>query len=390
MNILIGTDTYYPDVNGTSYFTQRLAFSLKERGHSILVIAPSRRFKHELYSHKGVNILGIRSIPVLAYKNFRISPPLFIKNRIEHALLEFTPDVVHVQGHIFLGRVVLSVAQELNLPSIGTNHFMPENLLHYFPLPKTMKASLRRWAWRRFCAIFEHVDIVTTPTKTAAGLLQENGLTQSIYPISCGIDRKRFHPRNSGEYLRKRYALPDHNILLYVGRLDKEKHLDFILDALSLVPEQIRPHFVIVGIGCEERHLKQLVHKLLLTNDVTFTGFIPDQDLPNLYCLAACFIIAGTAELQSLVTMEAMASGLPVIAVQAMALPELVRHGQNGYLFQPDDKVGLANQIMSLFSDESLRKAMASRSLEIIAHHDSDKILNQFESLYEELRHNTH
>jgi 1,2-diacylglycerol 3-alpha-glucosyltransferase len=107
MNILIGTDTYYPDVNGTSYFTQRLAFSLKERGHSILVIAPSRRFKHELYSHKGVNILGIRSIPVLAYKNFRISPPLFIKNRIEHALLEFTPDVVHVQGHIFLGRVVL-------------------------------------------------------------------------------------------------------------------------------------------------------------------------------------------------------------------------------------------------------------------------------------------
>lgn len=197
---------------------------------------------------------------------------------------------------------------------------------------------------------------------------------------------KKISPRNSGEYLRKRHALPDHNILLSVGRLDQEKHLDCILDALSRVPEKIRPHLVIVGIGREEKHLKQIVHTLHLPNDVTFTGFVSDHDLPNISRLADGFIIAGTAELQSLVTMEAMASGLPVIAVQAMALPELVRHGQNGYLFQPGDTAGLSNQITHMFSDASLRKEMSSRSLEIIAHHDLENILNQFESLYEELR----
>jgi 1,2-diacylglycerol 3-alpha-glucosyltransferase len=384
MKILIATDTYYPDVNGASYFTQRLAFSLQSRGHTILVIAPSRTFSHEFSTHKGVTILGIRSLSVLIYKNFRVSPPVGIKNRVRQALRDFAPDVVHVQGHFFLERTAIAVAHELKIPIIATNHFMPENLVHYFHFPQRLEPSLRRWAWRDFCRVFEHVSIVTTPTKTAAELLRENSLTQAIYPLSCGIDRKKFHPHNTGEYLRTRYALPKQNILLYVGRLDQEKHLDLILSALAHLPEHCPVHFVIAGTGSEEQPLKQLVHTLQLTHRVTFTGFVPDHDLPNLYRVADCFIIAGTAELQSLVTMEAMASGLPVIAVQAMALPELVRHGQNGLLFQPSDVQGLADQILSMFSDESLRKAMADRSLEFIASHDIENILNQFEALYKE------
>ncbi len=388
MKILIAADTYYPDVNGASYFTQRLAFYLKERGHSILVIAPSRRIHHESRSHEGVNILGIRSIPVLVYKNFRVSPPFFIKETIKKTLMQFAPDVVHLQGHFFIERTVLSVAQNMDIPTVGTNHFMPENLSHHFHLPKMAEESLKLWGWKQFCSIFEKVDIVTTPTKTAANLLKEIGFPKFVYPISCGINRKRFNPQNNGEYLKKRYALPDKRILLSVSRLDKEKNIDLILDALSLIPGKIAPQFVIAGKGAEEKHLKQLVKDLNLEKCVTFIGFVPDEDLPNLYCIADCFIIAGKAELQSIVTMEAMASGLPVIAILAMALPELVRHNENGYLFQPGDRSGIAKYITHMFSDESRRKQMARRSLEVIEKHDIEKVINQFESLYEGLQRN--
>lgn len=388
MKILIATDTYYPNVNGASYFTQRLAFSLKERGHSILVIAPSRRARHEFYNYKGIDVCGIRSIPVFVYKNFRISPPFFIKKTIKKALTEFVPDVVHLQGHFFVGKTVLSVAQDMDIPTVGTNHFMPENLLHYFHLPGAAREYLRLWSWKQFCSIFRKIDVVTTPTRTAARLLKEIGFPKYVYPISCGIDLRKFNPQNNGEYLKRRYAIPDKNILLSVGRLDKEKNIDLVLQALPLVRENIDFHFIIAGIGAEKRHLEQLVDRLDLAQYVTFTGFVPDEDLPNLYSIADCFIIAGTAELQSIVTMEAMASGLPVIAVRAMALPELVHNGENGYLFEPGDIFGIANCITRIFSNKSLRKEMTRRSLDMIRKHDIAEIITRFELLYEHVQQN--
>ncbi len=155
-----------------------------------------------------------------------------------------------------------------------------------------------------------------------------------------------------------------------------------ILSALSRIPDNDLLHFVIAGTGAEEQRLKAFVHNHGLQQSVTFVGFVPDADLSALYCLADCFIIAGTAELQSIVTMEAMASGLPILAVRAVALPELVRDGQNGLLFQPDDAPGLADRIVRMFSDDALRQQMAEKSLEFIARHDIEYILGQFEALY--------
>ncbi len=192
MNILIATDTYYPNVNGASYFTQRLAFYLQQRDHTVLVIAPSRTFAHERYRHDGVDILGIRSIPVLVYKEFRVCPAGLFKPTLRRAFQEFSPDVVHIQSHFFLDKAVLAVAREFGIPTVGTNHFMPENLLHYLHLPGMCEAFLKRVAWGQFRAVFQHVKLVTTPTTTAATLLQDSGLKQPVYPLSCGIDRKRF------------------------------------------------------------------------------------------------------------------------------------------------------------------------------------------------------
>lgn len=384
MKILIATDTYYPNVNGASYFSQRLASYLVKRGHSVLVMAPSRSTRSYFYEHEGAPVFGIRSVPIFLYQDFRVSPPGF-KRTVKRVVKEFSPDVVHLQNHFFIGRSALGVALQLGIPTLGTNHFMPENLSHYFHLPHRAELLLRQFGWRQFCSVFEKMDGVTTPTKTAAGLLKEIGFSKPVTAISNGIDLEKFSPSNQGEYLKQRFGLQDQPVLLFVGRLDKEKNIDLILRALSIVNQEIDVHFIIAGRGFEAENLKKLTKRLDLERNVTFTGFVSDEDLPNLYCAADCFIIAGTAELQSIATMEAMASGLPVIAVQATALPELVRHGENGYLFQLNDPLQVAKYIIEVMSDAARQRKMSERSLEIIKEHDINAAIDQFETLYQTL-----
>lgn len=382
MKILIVADNYYPNVNGSSYFTQRLACHLKQRGHEILVMASSPSIKNEPFVCNGVDVFGIRSLSNPFYPGFRFPVPMGIKNAIEEEIVRFRPDVIHIQDHFVISPVVQKIANKLSIPMMGTNHFMPENILHYLHLPKKLEQIAKNWAWGQFRSIFDQLQTVTTPTMTAAKLLEEVKLSKPVLAVSNGIDLEKFKPSNNGQYLKERLGLPDESILLYVGRLDKEKNIDAVLKVLPRVLAQTRIHYLIVGKGAEQEKLKQLAHQLNLERFVTFAGFVPDEDLPNLYNIADCFVIAGIAELQSLVTMEAMATGLPVVAVNAMALPELVRHGENGYLFELDDADALAEHLIQIFSDPGLRKKMGDRSMEMIQAHDINKSMETFETLY--------
>jgi len=382
MKIVIVTPTFYPDVNGASYFAQRLAHYLNKRGHSILVVAPSRSAKHESYDSKGVSVFGIRSFPIFI-NGFRVAQPIFVKNALRKKIKEFSPDVVHLQSHLIFNKAAMEIARELGVPVIGTNHFMPENLVHFLHLPKKAEQYVKRLAWNDFLRVFEKVDAVTTPTQIGANLLTKIGLSKTITPLSCGIDLDIFHPRNDGEYLREKYNLPGKTLMLYLGRLDKEKNIHVLLEAFAVALKKADAHFVISGLGAEEKKLKKLVAKLGIEKAVTFI-FISDADKPSLYSLADCFAIAGIAELQSIVTMEAMASGHPIIAVDAMALPHLVKHEENGFLFQLDDTKSIAEYMVRIFSDLDLRKKMSEKSLELIQKHDINRIMEGYEAIYKE------
>jgi glycosyltransferase involved in cell wall biosynthesis len=390
MKILLANDTYYPHVNGSSYFTQRLAFYLQKNGHEVAVIAPSRRIRCEVFYHEGVRVYGIQSYPILIQSNFRFSPALIFKRRIKKALKEFKPDLVHIQGHFAISRTVLSAAIKLKIPVMGTNHFMPENLVHFLHLPRKPEEMLKKLAWTDFRRIFNKLSIITTPTHAAKNLLIQNGFTKPVVPISCGIDLERFSHKNSSDNLRKKYNIPNKPSLLYVGRLDKEKNVDAIIRALVLASKKMDLQLLVGGTGAEKEKLKKLADDLGLKSRVIFLGFVPDKDLPALYKAADCFIIAGIAELQSIVTLEALASGLPAIAVDAVALPELVHHGKNGYLFDLKDTKKLAGYMIKILSDKKLHKQMSNESLNIIKKHDIKNTLKQFENLYEKLIKESH
>jgi len=382
MRILIAADTYYPHVNGASYFAQRLAYYLQKHGNTVAVIAPSETYSDTKENVNSVLVYGVKSFPIFVHPSFRFSAPVF-KKFTEKVFDEFKPDIVHLQSHFFIDRIVLKVAKKRGISVVATNHFMPENIVHYVPLPKAALKIITKLAWRDFVGVFKQVRQITTPTETAANLIRE-GLKKPVKAISCGIDFEKFNTKTKGEHLKKRYHIPKGPVLLWVGRLDKDKNVDMTLHAVARALKKVNFHFVIAGVGAEQENLEDLAKKLKIQKHVTFAGFVPDKDLPSLYKIANCFAIAGIAELQSIVTMEAMASGLPIIGVNATALPELVHDGKNGFLFEIGDVNTYANSIVKIFSDEKLRERMSKASLDIIKKHDINKTIAEFESIYKE------
>ncbi len=384
MKVLIASDTYYPHVNGASYFTQRLADALTKRGHEVAVISPSLSIGNDTFMRGAVKVYGVRSFPVLIVPKFRFVLPWIINRRIAQAIREFKPDIVHIQMHFLVSRTALAAAQKQGIAVVATNHFMPENLSHYLPVPQFVRNGINALAWKDAVRVLGKTYAVSSPTKTANTFI-EPWIGRTLPAISNGIDLVRFNPTNDPTPAQKTYKLPtDKPVLLFVGRLDKEKNVDVVLRAAALALKKVEFHFAIAGHGAESKKLEKLARELGIEKNVTFCGFVPDEILPSLYAAADCFVNAGIAELQCIVAMEAMATGLPVLGADAVALPELIHHGKNGYLFRPGDVVELAGHIVDVLSDGAKRANMAEHSLEIIAGHDINTTLETFEDFYRE------
>lgn len=388
MKILFGTDNFYPNTNGAANFTYRLIEGLVKKGHEIFVIAPSKKFKNTLEKYRGATIYGIRSvaIPKIIYPSgFRI-PLITPFARIKKLVEKINPEVIHIQDHFMIGNAVARAGRQLAIPLLGTNNFMPENYIHYLHSPRFANKMLSKLAWKHLVSVYKYLNVLTTPTKTAVSFLKKLDFKNPIISISSGVELDVFNPKNNGNYLRKRYHISiSKPVVLFVGRLDREKNINTAIKAFSLVLQSIDAQLVIAGQGKEKSNLMNFSKRLGIDKNVTFTGFISNWDLPSLYCMANVFVIASIAELQSIATMEAMASGLPVIAAKAVALPELVYHNQNGYLFRSGDTKSLAQYIVKILQNSSLQKKMSQKSLKIISRHNLQNTINSYEKIYTRL-----
>jgi len=372
LRIAITADTYPPDVNGAANFAARLATGLAGRGHEVHVLCPSPGGESFTETTAGVTVHRFGSVRTPFHPTFRICPPWRTAKAVPALLAALDPDVVHTQAHFLVGRRAVRTATAAGVPVVATNHFMPENLLGYGPLPRWTHRPLARLAWRDLVRVFDRATVCTTPTPRAAGLLERHGLNRPVLAISCGIDRAHYAGPPAGPV-----AAP---AVLFVGRLDAEKNVHELLEAAVALPPDVRVE--LVGDGSERARLEALAARLVIADRVTFHGFVPDDELVQAYRRCAVFCMPGTAELQSLVTMEAMAAGKPVVAADAMALPHLVRPGRNGWLYPPGDVAELAGRLTAVLADEPARTAMGRASLELIAGHDLDSTLDRFEEVY--------
>lgn len=380
--VLIASDTFPPDVNGAAYFTFRLATGLAERGNQVHVVCQSDQGPPRTETVGGVAVHRLRSVPLLLHPTMRTAVP-GVGRALDRLIAAVRPDVAHVQGHFTIGRGCVAAAGRAGVPVVATNHFMPENFRQYAPVGDRLRAAAGRLAWRDLARVFRRAAHVTAPTPIAAELLTGSGFPGPVEPVSCGIDLRRFAPpAEPRSWVRKRFELPDRDSVLFVGRLDEEKRLEELIAAARHLPGA---QVLIAGTGVRRLRLERLAARLGVADRVLFLGFVPDADLPRLYGAADVFAMPGVAELQSIATLEAMASGLPVVAADATALPHLVRPGHTGLLYRPGDVPGLARHLATLLAAPDLRESMGEAARAVAAAHDQQRSLALFEEIYDAL-----
>jgi glycosyltransferase involved in cell wall biosynthesis len=380
LRVVIGADTFPPDVNGAAQFAARLAAGLAEVGHEVHVLCPAATGSDDVAALGEATVHRAPSIRTPFHPTFRICLPWQASRAATALLDEVQPDVVHVQAHFLIGRALVRAAGRRGIPVVATNHFMPENLYGHAHIPRALQRLAARLGWWDLRRVFRRVSVVTAPTPRAVELLDRNGIPAAL-AVSCGIDLVHF-----GRYAELAAApgMGERRVL-FVGRLDEEKRVDELLRAVALLVADNRDRRLrldLVGDGSRRGAWQELAVALRIESQVTFHGFVDEPTLLVAYAGCDVFCMPGIAELQSLATMEAMAAGKPVIAADAMALPHLVRPGRNGFLYRPGDVPTLAARLRELLDDPAMLTAMGRASREIIAEHGLPQTLAEFDRLY--------
>ena len=421
LRVLIVTDQYEPMVGGVPTVTRELARGLAERGHAVELLAPSGTGRSATKAGGRLTVARRGSVRWPWYEDQRLG--LLGRAAAGELVGGFAPDVVHVHSPLTLGAAARSAARRRRVPVVYTNHYLPANVHPTADRADRAGASRRPAApgdprigsttpatrvssatrataaavggaagalfdvgfYGYLTAFANRCDRVTAPTATALLLLRDHGLRAPSQVVSNGVDLDVYSPGAPDESLRGRYALPaGRPLILSVGRLSPEKRGDVLIEALA-AQDAADTVLALAGSGPDEGRLRELAARRGVAERVRFLGFIPGTDLPGLYRLADVFAIASEAELQSLVTMEAMASGLPVVAVNAGVLGELVHAGENGFLARPGRAADVAGSLDLLCRDRELRARMSKSGLRIIADHDRHRLLARWESIYRAL-----
>ncbi|WP_249204315.1 MULTISPECIES: glycosyltransferase [unclassified Brevibacterium] len=376
-------ETYSPEVNGAAKFAERLAAGLAERGNDVHVACPSATGKPSVSVENGVTVHRLTAHRWPLHPTWMICMPWETKPELSRLLDSLQPDIVHTQAHFVIGRYAFSESNRRGIPVVATNHFMPDNVRPYVRAPKPILDGGTAIAWWDLRRKFQSADFITVPTQLAADLLTENGFTSPIRAVSCGIDLQRF------AHLRELDSSPARTVpprVLFVGRLSSEKRAADIVQAVAKTDPALGLEADIVGGGDQEEPLRELSAELGIADRIHVLGKISDTELMEAYQRCTFFCMPSTAELQSIATLEALASRKPVVLADAVALPHLVRDGVNGFLFPPRDIDALADRFTRICTATDAEfDAMSTASLDVVAKHDIEHTLDTFESIYDDV-----
>ena len=388
MKIAFITQSYPPMISGASLVVKNLAHGMAARGHSVLVIAASDQGR--AYTIQGEDIKLVRLASVPNPKRAQQSFVLWSRKEIDEELKDFSPDILHIHDVLSMGVFGLLTAQALDTPIVTTIHQLPWFVTTYLPdlpgLHGTIEYGL--WEYSRWLDQQSHVMVVPTAT-IAETIYAKAGFRPEV--ISNGVDLNNFNDKRLTKtefcFLCQKYGLEsDRPTILHVGRLDTDKQVELVIYAAAKVMERTTAQLLVIGDGEHREDLIQLAQQLNIENRSHFPGFVsPTGDLPDLYRLATVFITASEIETQGLVLLEALASGLPVVAANATCIPELVIDGKNGFLVNPRDVDGMADALNKIICNSTLKRKMGKAGRVIVQEHSITTSLNKHENLYSDL-----
>ncbi|MBN1661797.1 MAG: glycosyltransferase [Anaerolineae bacterium] len=381
MRILMVSHGYPPTLSGVTLVVQKVARNMVGRGHEVAVLTSSDRPETYEGQDHGVRLIRVRGALNPWWKEAPI--PVITQPDLEEIVAEVQPDIVHSHDAGFLALQVTRLDDGNSPPRVASCYFVPRFVGRYVSWDgephEVVEAAARAysvWLYNRF-------DCVVFSTEAHREAWLDDDLTVPTRVISNGIDTTRYCPPDgSPEDVDVRYGLPPHPRVLFVGRLAKDKEIDVLIRGMPRLWKARRAHLLIVGRGEEREELGALAAELGVEQCVHFMGYVPERDLPALYRASDLFSIVSTTEVQSLPTLQAAATGMPIVAADAMALPELVHSGINGYLVPPEDPGAFAEAAAAILSDPALAARMGRESLKIAAPHAEKYTFDAYEDLY--------
>jgi glycosyltransferase involved in cell wall biosynthesis len=389
MKIVHICQSYPPMVSGQSYMVERLAMGAINLGHEAMVICASDQPKPYEKTIGKLHLVRLASLPNPFRVGQRFTP--WGGGAMRSAMASFAPDVVQLHDPTNSGLAGLSAARALGVPILFTTHagpwvlraYLPRRLRFLSPLFENLGWIYGRWFMRK-------CDLIVAPSSNIAQLIKtKTGIKPRL--ISNGADLGRFYrrPPSSRESarLRRHFGLPrEVPVILHVGRLDSDKNIPAVIRAAATAMRGNDAHLLVVGDGVERARLVNLCKKLGIAKRSHFPGYVDfGGDLPGVYRLGSVFVTASEMEVQSLVMLEAIASGLPMVAVDATSTSELIRHGKSGYLVKPGDEEKMAIYISDLLAHPAKAKSFGRQARKLAEQHTLQRTFKAYEKTYREL-----
>ncbi|MBI2264638.1 MAG: glycosyltransferase family 4 protein [Armatimonadetes bacterium] len=352
MRIGMFTDCYTPIINGVVSSIRTSVDALREAGHEVTVLAP----EEPGYRERDKAILRFKAIIFPFQKEERVALPFPVRNF--QLLSSLNLDVVHVHTPFSLGLLGLWHARKRRIPLVFTYHTMFADYVHYIPLPQDFMRKLAIEISRGFC---NQCQAIIAPSTEVQRILGTYGVTAPTCVISSAVNGNHFG-EGSGEFVLSRHGLPKGaRILLFVGRLGKEKGLDFLLQAFrSIYREFPDVYLFLVGDGPERRPYEDLCSKLGIRERVVFTGYVGREEIPHYYAASYLFWFSSLTETQGLVLLEALAAGSPVVAVRATGVSEMGVEDEDSF-FTDNEEESFLSATRVLLQDRDLRNRMGER-----------------------------
>lgn len=379
MRIAVFTDTYLPLVDGVVNSILNTKKAMEKRGHRVVVFAPGERSENGMPTS---DTIFTRARELRSYPGLRV--PLMPTKRELNILAAYEPDVVHTHGFAFMGLKGMWASRELLRPMILTFHTMVIDAIPYYTPFKRRSRLLTNLISRYLRGFLHRSGAVVAPTKAVMDELYRLApRMRHTSVIPNGVDLERFRTNLDGGTVREELGIGDADLLLHVGRVAPEKDIAFLLQAFpGLLRRRPGCKLLFVGTGPELERSRRFVQRHGLADDILFTGFVPDKDLPSYYAAADVMTIASQFETQGMVALEAMACGKPVVAVDYRAFPEYIEDGRNGFLFPVGDVPGFHLSVLAALECED---EVRERARETAGRFSWEHTTGALMALYEEM-----
>jgi 1,2-diacylglycerol 3-alpha-glucosyltransferase len=376
MKIGIFTNAYKPIISGVVNSIELIKKGMKARGHKVYIFAP----KFQDYRDQEAGVFRFQSVNLTNEVQFPLAIPF--SPRIFAILERLKLDVIHTHHPFLLGKLGVQFGRRKNIPIVFTFHTQYEQYSHYIPLPGEVVKTVTRFSVQNYT---RKCNLIICPSSTILSLLKEYGITTPVKMIHNAIDLSQFRTGNP-ENVRKKYGIADNEkLLVYVGRMGKEKNIEFMLDSFKKAQKDIpEARLMIVGEGPELEPLQEYAEKIGVSERVIFTGRVEYKDIPDYYKAGYAFVMTSTTEVKPLALLEAMASGLPIVAISAAGSSDTINHEFDGYLTDHNME-SFTGALIRIMSNTPVRDKLSRGALETSEQYSMDNTAKILEELYQNL-----